>query len=69
MEQVILFTTHCPRCKALELKLNKKNIKFEESEDINAMLSAGLKSAPGLSVNGKMMDFTAAVQWINSQED
>ena len=30
MEEIILYTTHCPMCLMLEQKLKEKNIKFKE---------------------------------------
>ena len=65
--EVIFYSTHCPRCKALEMLLNKKQIKYTESGDVNEMLAAGLQSAPGLKVNGEVMDFPKAMAWIKEQ--
>lgn len=65
--EVILFTTHCPKCKVLETKLKKKNIEFSEEENIQILIDKGYKSAPMLSVDGEMMLFQDAVKWVNAR--
>lgn len=66
-EKIIFHSSHCPRCKVLEAKLKQKGIKYEENNDIQVMLDKGLEMAPALEVDGKMMDFTEAVNWINGR--
>lgn len=62
------YTTHCPRCKVIAAKMDKKNIPYEECTDVQEMMSLGMKTAPALSVDGQLMDFKAANDWINAQE-
>lgn len=64
---IILWSTHCPRCKVLESKLKQKNIDYEECDDVQLMLSKGLETAPALEVDGIMMNFKEAVEWIKEQ--
>lgn len=66
--KVILHTSHCPRCKVVEMKLKQKGIQYEENTDVQVMLDLGMKSAPALEVDGKLMGFTDAVNWINQYE-
>lgn len=66
-EKVILYTTHCPRCKALAMKLDQARIKYTECEDVRVMLSKGLTQAPGLGVGDMLMDFAAAIKWVNER--
>ena len=66
-EKVILYTTHCPRCKVLAMKLDQARIKYTECEDVRVMLSKGLTQAPGLGVGDMLMDFAAAIKWINER--
>lgn len=66
--QVVLYSTHCPRCCVLEKKLKQKNISYEEVDDVEIMKEKGYLSVPVLEVNGKSMDFKAANNWINTQE-
>lgn len=63
--KIKLYTTHCPKCKILEKKLNAKNIPYEIIEDLNIMLEKGMKSAPYLEVDGVLYDFVDGNKWIN----
>lgn len=67
MENVILWSTHCPRCKVLELKLKQKGINYEENNSVEEMAARGFKEAPKLEVNGVIMDFKQAVDWIKEK--
>lgn len=63
---VKLYSTHCPKCIVLEKKLNQKNISFEEINDIDVMAEKGFMQAPMLEVDGEVMDFKQANDWINN---
>ena len=67
MGKVILWSTHCPRCKVLELKLKQKNIDYEENTSVEEMTAKGFKEAPKLEVDDVVMDFKQAVDWIKEQ--
>ena len=60
---VILYTTHCPKCKVLEAKLKQKAIDFKIIDDEKVMIDKGFMSAPMLEVDEKVMDFSAAINW------
>lgn len=64
---VTLYTTHCPKCKVLTSKLNEKGIQYEEVDDVNTMISKKIMTAPYLEVDGNLMDFVNAVNWVNAQ--
>lgn len=64
--EIILYSTHCPRCKVLEAKLNLKNIAYTECTDIDKMQSMGIISAPVLGVDGKLLQFKEATDWVNT---
>ena len=64
---IILYTTHCPKCRVLEAKLHLEDIKFEVCEDIDKMESLGITSAPVLGVDDKLLTFKEAVDWINNE--
>lgn len=66
-QKVILYSTHCPRCKVLTMKLQQKNIAYEEINDEKIMIAKGFKEAPKLEVDGVVMDFKQAVDWIKEQ--
>ena len=64
---VVLYTVQCPKCKVLSMKLDKKKIPYEVCTDIEIMKSMGFIQAPMLEVDGKIMNFTEAVEWVNNQ--
>lgn len=67
--KVIFHTSHCPRCKVIEMKLKQKGIQYEENTDIQVMLGLGMQTAPALEVDGKLMGFSDAVAWINQYKE
>lgn len=64
MSKVILYTTHCPKCKVLETKLKQLNIDYQIVEDEQVMIDKGFMEAPKLEVDGKMMGFGEAIKWL-----
>lgn len=64
--KVVLFSTKCPKCNVLEKKLKKKNISYEEVNDIEIMKEKGYLSVPVLEIDGTAMDFNTASDWINN---
>lgn len=69
MMKVLLYGTGCPRCNVLTKKLNNKGIKFIEIQDVDLMLEKGIDAVPVLEVDGQLMDFKSATDWVNAQED
>ena len=63
---VTFYSTGCPKCKVLETKLNTKNIDYTVINDVDVMLSKGIKSAPVLEIDGEIKNFTDAVKWVNA---
>lgn len=63
---VILYSTHCPRCIVLKSKLNQKNISYKEINDIEIMKEKGYLSVPVLEVDNKIMNFKEAFNYIDS---
>lgn len=64
---ITLYSTHCPRCKVLETKLNQKGIEFKIVENIEEMEKLGIQSVPMLKIDDNIMNFTEAIVWINNQ--
>ena len=65
---VNFYTIHCPKCDVLEKKLNNKNIKYTLITDMSLMQQKGFDTMPMLEIDGKSMEFSDAVKWINSIE-
>lgn len=64
---IVLYSTKCPKCKVLEMKLKQSNIEFKEINDVDIMLQKGFKSAPVLEVDDAVYGFKDAVEWIKEQ--
>ena len=64
--QVILYTTHCPKCVVLEKKLTQKNIEYDVVTDKKEIMNKGYLTAPLLEVDGKTMEFKEANDWVNA---
>ena len=65
--EVIFYSTHCPKCRVLEAKLQQKGIEYVENNDVDQMLAKGLTSAPALEVDGAVYEFKEANDWIKEQ--
>ena len=62
-----LYSTHCPQCQTLEIKLDRAGIKYEICDDKEAMAALGLKAAPALDIGDQILNFSQAIKWVNSQ--
>lgn len=67
MEDIILYSTGCPKCKVLKMKMDAKGIKYSENNSVDEMLALGIKSAPVLSVEGKFLDYMSALAYIKER--
>ena len=66
-KNVILYEHGCPKCKVLKMKLDQKKIQYENITDIELMKAKGFTEAPKLEVDGVVMNFKEAVEWIGAQ--
>ena len=66
-ETIILYEHGCPKCKILKMKLDKKGIQYKNITDIELMKAKGFTEAPKLEVDGVVMNFKDAVEWIKEQ--
>ena len=62
---LILYTTHCPKCKVLESKLKEKGIEYKEETDVSKLVEKGFKTVPVLEVDDKLLTFYDAVKYVN----
>ncbi len=60
----ILYTTGCPRCKQLESMLDAKKIAYKKVTDEDAIIKKGFLSVPILDVDGKVMTFAEAYNYV-----
>lgn len=64
---ILLYSTGCPRCNVLKSKLADKSIEYTENNSVEDMTALGITHVPVLSVYGELCDFKDAVEWINRQ--
>lgn len=66
MDKIILYSNNCPRCKILKRKLDDNKINYEIIDNVDTMIDKGLSTVPVLEINGRMLDFKEAVEWVNN---
>lgn len=66
--KVILYSTGCPKCNVLTNKLNEKEVKYETINDVEVMTNLGISQVPVLSVDGVLLPFNKAINWVNNLE-
>ena len=64
---VTIYSTGCPKCKVLKMKLEKKGIEYTECHDVEKMQEMGLKSLPVLEMDGELYTFEKAIKLINER--
>lgn len=66
-ENVVLYSTGCPKCKILERRLGDKNVEYSENNSVDEMISLGFTELPVLKVGEDMLSFKDALAWVNQQ--
>lgn len=69
MNDIILYTTHCPKCNVLEAKLKAKNVSYYVCEDLDIMEQKGFMTAPMLDTGNNLLDFTGALNWLKEYDE
>ena len=65
MHRILVYTTHCPKCKILEKALESKGIHYTINEDVDEMIRLGIATVPQMVVEDESrMDFKTAMMWI-----
>ena len=66
---VVLYTIDCPKCVILEKKLKEKGVEFLKVSDKDTIIAKGYGDStfPILEVDGVVMDYKTAIQWVNNQ--
>lgn len=65
---IVLYSIDCPKCKVLESKLKAKKISYNLCKDRNYMKENNLTVLPYLEIDGNILNFKEAVEWVNKQE-
>lgn len=64
---IIMYSTGCPRCNVLKKKLDAKGIEYIVNNNEDDMKTLGIVTVPCLEVDGILMDFKMAVDWIGAR--
>ena len=64
---ITLYSTGCPRCNVLKQKLDSKNIEYTVVNDVDIMTEKGISTVPVLEVDGQLLQFKEAVDWVNGR--
>jgi 5'(3')-deoxyribonucleotidase/glutaredoxin len=62
---VILYSTGCPRCKVLKQKLDNSGVQYTVNDSVDDMLALGIAQVPVLSIDGELLPFAKAIEWVN----
>ena len=63
---IVLYSTNCPRCSVLEKKLTQLGVKYRLNTNVEEMIALGMTQAPMLSVEGELLDYKAANEWLKN---
>lgn len=64
---ITLYSTGCPKCKVLKKKLDEKGIEYMVNSSVEEMTALGITQVPVLCIDGKLLQFKQAVDWVNMQ--
>lgn len=68
MENIILYSNECPKCRTLEQLLNKEHVEYKIDSDISHMIEHGIQTVPVLQIgDGSLLPFDEAIQWIRKK--
>lgn len=59
---------NCPKCKILKDALKDKRIEYVECSDSEEIKKKNIIYIPVLEVDGQLLDFPKAFNWIKEQE-
>lgn len=68
--KVILYTAPgCPCCAHLRACLDAAGVGYQTVSDAQALLGLGFTHAPMLDVDGRVLDYRAALQWLKEGKE
>ena len=62
---MVLYSNNCPKCKVLKMKLDQKEVQYETTDNFTVLMEKGIMSMPVLEIDGKFLEFTEAVKYVN----
>lgn len=68
MEVILYSTPTCPKCRVLEMKLQKLGYQVKRNYDAEEMKKLGISAVPYIKYGDEpLMDFSTALEWIKNQ--
>ena len=64
---VIMYSTGCPKCNVLKSKLDSKSIPYVVVSGVSSIIAKGITTVPVLEIDGRLLDFKKAVDWVNER--
>lgn len=62
---IILYSSNCPRCKVIESKLKTNSMNYIVNSDTNEMRSKGFTEVPMIQLpDGTILNFHEAIIWL-----
>ena len=62
-----MYSTGCPKCNVLKSKLDSKSIPYVVVSDVSSIIAKGITAVPALEIDGRLLDFKKAVDWVNER--
>ena len=73
MDNIRLYSTHCPKCRVVEKKLEQAGIQYElidakgNNKVIDMLSAKGIRQMPVLEVEDKLLGFSEIIKWIGAK--
>ena len=73
MNNIRLYSTHCPKCRVVEKKLEQAQIQYdlidakENPEVIEELTALGVQQMPVLMIDDKILGFSEIIKWIGAR--
>lgn len=61
---ITMYSTGCPNCRVLKMRLDKYHVEYRLCEDIEEMQKRGITTLPALDVDGRFMNFLESIQYL-----
>ncbi len=68
-KSIVLYSTGCTACNNLKLMLKNAGVEYTENNNIEEMLALGISQVPVLSIDGELMLYENAKQWVQSNNN
>ena len=66
MEEIVIYSTNCPRCRTLAQMLDHYHIPYVVNSDTDAMIKLGIETVPVLCVDNHFFEYDQAILWVTS---